>query len=408
MSPYHVVIITPYYWPTLCASTHLMKALAEGVAAEGHRVTVLTNRPGPGVPIPADDPDLPCRIRRAWNPFIRRLGVLAKCLEYTWFTFFFLLRGLALRRVDVIFVSSTPPLAGLPAALLARLTGAKLVYNLQDLFPDSVVAAGFLRSGGFAYRVLQRAEAFTYRVSDLVIPISPAFAGHVEARSPGTRVATIPNWVDTDEIRPKSDAEDPAISEYRQGRTFVVQYAGNLGYMQDVQILVEAAECLKADAGIGFVFIGEGNAKQAMQDMARQRGLTNCVFLPMQPLERVPAVYNACDVGVVPLKSGAGQTAVPSKTWNYLAAGRPVIGCVEEDTPLAGMIHQSGSGSVVPPGNAARLAEAILAYRDAPEQARADGRRGRDYAEANLSRRGAILNHIRAFDLLLEGRVREA
>ncbi|HEX9011448.1 MAG TPA: glycosyltransferase family 4 protein [Holophagaceae bacterium] len=400
--PRHIVIITPYYWPILCASTHLMKALAEGLAEAGHRVTVLTNGSGAPAPSAPEGPLLEGRIHRGWNPFLQRLGIIAKCCEYTWFSAFFLLRGLAVRKVDIIFVASNPPLAGLPAALLARLKGAKLVYNLQDIFPDSAVVAGILPPGGRAYRWLRKAEEATYRVSDLVVSISPSFSEYVEGLVPGTPVATIPNWVDTDHIRPMDPSEDPSIGTLRGGQGFVVQYAGNIGFMQNLETVLLAAEGLKGFPDIRFVFIGNGNAKVAMEDMARQRGLANCSFLPLQPLDRVPSVYNACDVGVIPLKPGAAGIAVPSKTWNYLATGHPVIGCVEEDSPLAKAILESRSGSVVPPSDPSRLAQVILDYRNAPDRVRVEGRQGRDYAEANLSRRAAIQRYIRMFDHLLE------
>jgi glycosyltransferase involved in cell wall biosynthesis len=104
---------------------------------------------------------------------------------------------------------------------------------------------------------------------------------------------------------------------------------------------------------------------------------------------------------VIPLKPGAARIAVPSKTWNYLAAGRPVIGCVEEDSPLAEAIRDSKSGAVVPPSDPVRLAKVILEYRNAPDRVRAEGRQGRVYVEAHLSRRTAIRRYLQMFDRLL-------
>lgn len=400
-APCHIVILTPYFWPILASSTHLMKDLAEGLAEEGRQVTVLSNGFGSGILSEPDPPLLKGRIHRAWNPFLRRLGVLPKFCEYLWYMCFFLLRGMAIRKIDVIFVASTPPLAGLPAALLARLKGAKLVYNLQDIFPDSAVVAGILQSGGQTYRWLRKAEEATYRVSDLVSSISPSFSDYVQRLVPGTQVATIPNWVDTDHIRPRVGSEDPAIAEFRRGGAFVVQYAGNIGFLQNLETLVHAAERLKVFPDIRFVFIGDGNAKQSLQELAHQLELANCEFLPLQPLDRVPSVYNACELGVIPLKPGVAHIAVPSKTWNYLAAGRPVIGCVEEDSPLASVIRESRSGSVVPPDDPERLARAILEYRNAPDRIRLEGNQGRNYVETHLSRRTAIKRYAQMFDHIL-------
>jgi colanic acid biosynthesis glycosyl transferase WcaI len=379
-----------------------MKDLAEGLAEGGYRVTVLSNQLDSKAVAEPDNPLLAGHIHRTWNPFLRRLGVLPKFCEYLWFMAFFFFRGLFVRNLDILFVVSTPPLGGLPAAILARLKGARLVYNLQDIFPDSAVVAGILPAGSRAYRWLRKMEQATYRVSDLVVSISASFSAYVQLVVPGKRVETIPNWVDTDHIKPRLEAEDQAITEFRRGGTFVVQYAGNIGFMQNLETLLLAAECLKGEPDIRFIFIGDGNAKQSLKEKAELLGLSNCDFLPLQPLVRVPSVYNACDLGVIPLKPGAAEIAVPSKTWNYLATGRPVIGCVEEGSPLAKVIHESRSGSIVPPNDPGRLAEVILEYRNSPERARAEGRQGRDYVETHLSRRIAIKSFLRIFDQLLD------
>ncbi|GLH74841.1 hypothetical protein GETHLI_33430 [Geothrix limicola] len=400
-APSHILMVTAYYSPVLAATTHLMRDLAEGLAEGGNHVTVLTNGPSrSGAPI-EDHPLLRGRIHRAWNPFLRKLGVFSKAFEYFWFSAFFFLRGLFVRKVDLIFVVSTPPLAGLPAALLAWMKGAKLVYNLQDIFPESAVVAGLLPGKGLIYRGFRKAEELTYKVSDLVISISESFSEYVQQIVPGKAVATVPNWVDTDSITPRSAESDPVLAEFRQGGAFVVQYAGNIGFVQNLENLLLAAECLKDYPDIRFVFIGDGNAKQPLETMARERNLKNCGFLPLQPLERVASVYNACDLGVIPLKPGAAQIAVPSKTWNYLAAGRPVIGCVESDSYLARVIRDSRSGEIVPPDDPQSLAKAILDYRNAPDRIQEAGLWGRDYVETYLSRRVAIQHFIRTFDRLL-------
>ncbi len=399
--PSHVLMMTAYYWPILCAATHLSKDLAEGLAEGGYQVTVLSNRPASGAsPIPRS-PGFNGNIHRCWNPFIRRMGVLAKGFEYLWFLAFFFFRGLAVPKVDLLFVPSTPPLAGLVGALLARLKGAKMVYSLQDIFPDSAVVAGMLPAGGMAYRMLRKAELASYRVSDLVATISPSFSTYVEQAAPGTAVATIPNWVDTEHIQPRASAEDRLVRHYRCGGAFVVQYAGNMGFVQNLEIVLKAAEYLRGEPGIRFVLLGDGNAKKSLEEQVRSKGMSNVDFLPMQPLERVPAVYNACDVGVIPLKPGAAEIAVPSKTWNYLAAGRPVLCCVEEGSSLAQVIQESRSGSVLSPEDPESLAQAILAYRDSPSRVQTEGLQGRAYVEAHLSRRVAIATHIRLFDELL-------
>lgn len=399
----HIVIVTPYYWPITSACTHLMKALFEGLATDGRRVTVLTNGPRSSGAVPQDVERGGSRIIRAWNPFVRRNGVLAKLCEYLWFFAFFIIRGMALKDVDIIFVVSTPPLAGLPATLLARLKGAKLIYNLQDLFPDSAVVAGMLRPQGLAYGLLRKAEIATYRVSDMVTTISPSFLDHVRKLAPNTPVATIPNWVDTDIVRPLAPSENPFSLEYLPIGKFIVLYAGVMGFMQNLEIVIESASILKEHEDIQFVFIGDGNAKQHLKDLVEKSALANCSFWPLQPLDKVKEVYNACDVGVIPLKPGAAMIAVPSKTWNYLACAKPVIGCVEESSFLAATIRESRAGAIVPPNDPSRLAQVILEYRDSPSRAAEEGSNGRKYVEERLSRSVAIQHYTDLFEGVLGG-----
>lgn len=397
----HVVITTAYYSPLLSATTHLMRDLAEGLAEGGCRVSVITNGSvwgGRAEPLSG----VALKIYRARNPFVRKIGILNKLAEYILFAAYAFVRGLCLSRVDVFLVVSTPPLVGLPMALVARLKRARLVFNLQDIFPESAALAGMLPWNGFAFQCLARLEQAIYRQAKLVVAISESFRHHLARVAPGTSVEVIPNWVDTQKLTPRTLEDDPEIAVFRHGADFVVQYAGNLGFLQDLDTVLHAAELLKDAVGIRFLFIGDGNAKAGLEKQAHLRGLANCTFMPLQPLKKVPTIYNACDIGIIPLKSGVAGIALPSKTWNYWAAAKPVVGCVEGDSALAGMILGSSGGAIVPSGDGKALAEVIMAYFRCRERVQEEGRQGRAYAEAHLSREVAISAYLRALSRLLE------
>lgn len=175
----HLLLVTPYYWPEVAASVQLMATLAEGLSEHQFRVTVLTSSTREPIPASAENEmgnAQNVRIIRAWNPFSRRSGLFNKLFEFAWFFLTVAIRGFMVRKVDVIFVSSSPPLAALPVAILAWLKRAPVVYNLQDLFPESAVASGLMSRAGLAFQVFSRLEGWAYAAADLVIAISESFA----------------------------------------------------------------------------------------------------------------------------------------------------------------------------------------------------------------------------------------
>lgn len=389
----HLLIVTPYYWPEIAASVPLMHALAEGLATRQLRVTVLTTSSGSGGSINSPDgrePEGAVRVVRTWNPFARRSGRLNKLFEAVWFFVGVGIRGCTVGSVDLIFVSSSPPLAGLPVVLLGKLLGAPVIYNLQDLFPESAAAAGVMRRKGMAYRLFQALERWMYKVVTVIVPISDAFAEHVRRLAPRTPMVVIPNWADTEKVREVPNESNSFLREAVPVRSFVVQYAGSLGYLQHVGLLVDAAVALRSRNDIVFLFVGDGAQRVPLQRRVAEEGLANCVFIDFQPYERLSEVYSACDVGVVPLRPGAGVSSIPSKTWNYLACSRPVIACVERPSPLAAAIDHSGAGWVVSPDGGGELAALISRLAGSLEPLRVRGDNGRRYVVERLSRAQAI------------------
>lgn len=390
----HLVIITPYYHPEIAASVPLMASLAEDLSSRGSmRVTVLVSRPSMALS-EADrlheesNPNL--EIIRLWNPFARKAGVLNKLLECLCFLSGAVLRTLAFSRVDVIFISSSPPLAGLPGALLGKLKRCPVIYNLQDLFPESAVASGMMRRNGLVFSLFSWVEQWTYRLTTRIIAIDDAFALHVKRLHPVCLMDVIPNWVNLDQmayVPPERNAFLPLLGA---SRPFKVLYAGNLGCLQNLDLLLDAAKQLMDQQDIAFILVGEGNQKTALQKRVANEGLDNCIFIGFQPFERLADVYSACDLGVVPMRPGAGSSSIPSKTWNYFACSKPVIACVEQNSPFARLIDPLEAGWVVSPSDPHELSRAILAaFRD-PDTCHKRGQAGRCFVESHLSQKMAI------------------
>ena len=401
----HLLLVTPYYWPEIAASVQLMAALAEGLTEHQIRVTVLTSstrEPIPAGVVGSGERVGNLRIIRAWNPFSRRGGMFNKLMEFAWFFMTVAVLGFCVRKVDAIFVSSSPPLAALPVAVLGWVKRAPVIYNLQDLFPESAVASGLMNRTGSAFRIFTYLESLCYGSAGLIIAINDSFAEHVKGLRPRCNLTIIPNWVDTAEMAALPKLENRFLPLLPKTNAFIVLYAGNLGYLQNLDLLLDAAERLKDEEDLLFVFVGNGSQKPYLVERVQSQGMANCVFLDFQPYDMLAHVYSACDIGVVPMRPGAGTSSIPSKTWNYLACSRPVIACVEENSPFAQLVRESRSGKVASPVEAEELARAIMEFRRSPGLREACGEFGRRYVVDHLSQQAAIDGYAKAIKEILK------
>lgn len=294
--------------------------------------------------------------------------------------------GLAkLRDRQAALVYWSPATAAVPAMALRRLAGVPYVLLIQDMWPQSVTESGFLSSRRAApvTAALHRFCDLAYRGASSIAVISPGMAELVAARGVDPdRIRTIPNWVDEHLFRP---GDRNAFGRAFDDGRFTVMFAGNLGEMQGLSVVTEAATLLRARDDIGFVLVGDGVARRGLEDVVKERGLTNVRFVPPQSVVRMADVLASADVQLVSLKdTPLLRVTMPSKIQATLASGRPVVGAVAGDAAFT--IEQSGAGLTVPPGDARALADAVVRLRDrSPESLRAMGDAGRSYYLRELS-----------------------
>lgn len=288
------------------------------------------------------------------------------------------------RRADVAYVYHPPATVGLPALVLRWLRGIPCVYDVQDLWPDTLAATGMLRNGGLL-RLIGMWSNFVYRNMDHVVVLSSGFSRALEARGVrGASISVLHNW------SPDTGAETAgsrlADEERRQleGR-FNVLFAGNLGAAQGLEAVVEAAALLRTtNPRVQFVFVGAGVASEALKRQAGEKQLSNVVFLPRRPAASMPALYEAADVLLVHLRDEPlFAITIPSKTQTYLAVGRPILMAVRGDA--AGLVEAAGAGIACAPGDPRAIAEGVRTLcAMSAEQRRRLGQNGRDYYRAQL------------------------
>lgn len=289
------------------------------------------------------------------------------------------------RKCDVLFVASTPPIQGAMAAMVKKCRrNLKFVYNLQDIFPDSLIGAGLAKKGGFLWKIGRRIENFTYRNADKIIVISEDFKKNIMAKGvPEEKIEVVYNWVDADAVKPIVKADNPLYEEFGFNREkFTVVYAGNLGNAQNISIILDAASLLPE---VQFAVFGSGGLEEDVRKRVLKDSLMNVHLNPLQPIERVSQVYSLGDVCVVSCKAGLGGSAMPSKTWTIMSCGRPVVASFDEGE-LKEIMEKYSCGVFSHSGNVHEFVEKIKMLEDNPELRMEMGKNARRFIEENLTK----------------------
>jgi len=388
-----VLLLTLCYLPDAAPNAPLMTALAEGLRDLGHEVLVVTAFPhyGQGRPYTGyggwrvtNERRNGIRISR--TPIYVGKGGSNASKILSWLSFNLIGTWVALKAApaDVIISPSPPPTLGLSEWLLASLWRVPYVYNVQDVYPDVAIEQGLLTNPQLI-ALLRKLERLVYGKAAAVTVVSEAHRDNVLSKGvPCQKIAVIPNFVDTDFMRPLP-RHNPWSAQQGMDDHFAVTYAGNIGASQGLETLLGAASRLKTHEDIAFLVIGRGAARAALEARARASGLDNVRFLTLQPRERLPEVYATADVHLVLLRRGI-TGSMPSKTYSIMASGRPLVAAVEPQSEVASLVQRAGAGLVVSPEDPEALAEGILTLRSDREKRRTMGEGGRAHVAEHYSK----------------------
>jgi colanic acid biosynthesis glycosyl transferase WcaI len=289
---------------------------------------------------------------------------------------------------DVALITNPAIETWLPFFSAVTLRRKPGVWAVWDLYPDVGVRLGIFRHQTVIW-VVKALEDYCLRRARRVQVLAPEFSEALTSRGvPAERITVLPPWLDTDFIEPLP-RDNEFAREHSLNNQCVVMYAGNLGHSQGLEYVLAAAQLLAADTNLRFVFVGDGASRNALQEQVTGLGLTNVLFIPFQPRERLPQVLASCDIALISLKHGIGQDSLPSKTYPILASGRPVVAAVDKDCGLWTLVKKEGAGLCVEPENPAELAKAIQALQASPELRAEMAQRGREYVVCHHSRQTA-------------------
>lgn len=365
--------------------------LAHFLVQRGHRVTIIASQVSyltgkaqvrqASLETPASLDD-GITVIRAYTYSALHRSFLHRVLSFLSFMVSSFLAGMRVRKVDVVWGTSPPIFQGFTAWLLARLKGAAFLFEVRDLWPAFAIAIGVLHN-----RVLIRAslwlERFLYRHADRVVVNSPGFIDHVTSRG-AHRVDLIPNGADPEMFAPEKNGYAFRCEHHLENK-FIVMYAGAHGISNDLGIVLAAADALRKDLSIHFVFLGDGKEKPTLQIDARARELTNVTFLPPVAKLQMAEILSAADACLAILKPlELYKTTYPNKVFDYMAAGRPVLLAI--DGVIRAVVEDAQGGIAVPPGNSSALAAAVHTLARDPMKAKEMGQNGRRYVVQHFTR----------------------
>ncbi len=386
-----ILIFTQHFAPETMATGRRAWDLAESLAGRGHDVTVITGKPNHPASLrltfcqgAAREEWAPEGFRILRVPVFRstRAGALWRFLTYATFMLSAAWCGIGQRQADVMLAISPLPtgLAALPAHWWH---GAPLVFDLQDIWPDSARAIRVMQ-GGCLLSLLRRVERFFYRRCARVVGITEGFKHYLLGLGlPPEHVAVIPNGVRWQSFAGIAPDEELRQSPELRGK-FVVGYVGNHGLAQGLETVLDAAEQL-GDQPVEFLLGGEGIDKARVLQLARTRGLENVRFLDGMPRERVNGVLLACDALLLILRNDPlFEITIPSKLYEYMAAGKPLLCSVAGEA--AALVSATGCGLLVAPSDGAALAQGVRKLLRNPQGARAMGEAGAKSAQELFSR----------------------
>lgn len=390
-----ILLVCSYYWPEPFRVAHV----AADLKARGHDVEILTGLPnypegriydGYGVFGPFHQVHEGIPVTRV--PLIPRGSgsALRLLLNYLSFAITASLRAVALGRKkwDVVFVFQLSPVTAILPALLVRwLYRVPVAVWVQDLWPESIASTGFGRSR-LLYSVARRLSAFLYRRCDRLAGTSRAFQAPLEALGvDGSRYAYLPQWAESFfDARADRQSDAPAWAS-----GFPVMFAGNLGRVQALDTVLDAADRAREDAEIRWVIVGDGSLRRWLEDEVMRRNLGDRVFfLGRRPAEEMPGLFRRAGALLVSLKrDDAMALTVPAKIQSYLASGRPIIASMDGEG--ARVVEEAGAGFTAPAGDAEALARAVRRMKAlSPEDRAALGAAGQAYSAHFFARERCV------------------
>ncbi|MCK6259017.1 glycosyltransferase family 4 protein [Fictibacillus sp. KIGAM418] len=398
----NITFVINYFYPDLASTGQLMTDLCFELQDE-FNITVIAGQPTyTGEDIKAKniltyDKLENIKIIRIKLPTVNKNSKFSR-IRYIFYYFILAIYALLKEKdIDVIYSISQPPiLGGLLGTIGKILKNSKHVYNIQDFNPEQAAAINYTNQK-FIFSLAKKIDKINCKLADHVVLVGQDMSETLKRRFITGKLpdySVINNWTNEQEIIPleksNKDVSEFIIRNNLEDK-FIVMYSGNLGLFYDLENIIKITKEFRYDKDIVFLFIGEGAVKREMMEFVEKNHLFNVIFLPYQPKNFIKYSLNVADVHLVVNQKGIKGVSVPSKIYGVMAAGKPILGVLEEGSEAHFLIKKSESGVVVEPQNYNEIVNAIRYFYCLDKKEIKDmGSKGREYLENNLKKEISI------------------
>lgn len=381
-------IVTELYFPEESATSYIFTKIAEGLAME-FDVNIITGQPDYTKKITnilKNEYINNVYIERCNIPSFDKNKLLFRIIRAILLSILLSYQALKrVRRGDVVLVVTNPATLLFFMIFVCMIKRARFLILVHDVFPENLLPANIVKNV-LIIKIINFIANFPYRKASKVISIGRDMALVLQRKiAAGTpTVEVITNWADCDNIFPQNKNSNFLIKELSLEEKFIIEFAGNIGRVQGIEYLVQAIDLIKDD-GVHFLFIGNGAKRYLLEKKMEEQSLRNITILDTRHRSEQNVFLNACDIGLITLAPGMYGLGVPSKAYNIMATGKPIIAAVEADSEIGLMVIEENIGWVVSPGSPQALVNAIIDAKSDPDRLVEMGTRSRIVAENKYS-----------------------
>lgn len=394
-----LLIYAHYFYPDVASTGQILAELAEGMS-DAFDITVICVVPSYSGTIEEKykskriyiEEYKGIKLVRVRVPEFTKSNKISRIKNLLAYFFNSLIATAKIEKQDYIYTISQPPILGGVLGVLGKwIKGGKLIYNIQDFNPEQTIAVGYARNK-LLLNTVMAVDKFSCKNSDKVIVVGRDMQETLKSRFNNKRVPSnvfINNWINEKEIYPL-DQNHPKIiafkEKYNLKDKFIIMYSGNIGLYYDLENIIKVIGEFKDREDVVFAFIGDGTVKSKIEEYVTNNNLNNVTFIPYQDKADLIYSLNAADIHWVVNAKGIKGVSVPSKLYGVMAAGKPVLGVLDEGSEARLIVEECNCGVCIEPGNYKEISRNIEYILNNKELIKSLGRNGRKYLEVNLTK----------------------
>lgn len=378
-------VVSELYYPEETSTGYYLTRIAEGLAGD-FDVRVICGQPNysaRGTKAAKKEMHRNVQIFRVFGTTLDKNVIIFRLINMFFLGFSTFWKALFnFQKGDRVLVVTTPPSMPFIVGAVCLLKGADYFLLIHDNYPEILVAAGKARENAFLVRALNYLNRWLYKYAGKIVVVGRDMEELLRKKTGGLDISLeyIPNWAELEQVEPLPRGENKLLQELGFQERLVFLYAGNMGYPNDLESLLECAEKLRDDDRFGFIFLGAGVKRRWLEKEVSDKKLKNVILLSPRPRSEQRNFLNACDVAIVSLVKKMWGVSMPSRTYNILAAGKPILALTEEKSEVARVIEEDEVGWIVPPNEPDKLLKMIYEIYESRHKFGEIGKKARESA----------------------------